>query len=350
MQNAIVAAEDRNFYHHHGVDLRGVIRALVRDRSGGPRQGASTLTMQYVRMVREAAASPPGVVAASKNTLSRKVTEMRYALELEKRLSKDTILDRYLNLAPFGNSAYGVDAASEVYFHKSPRDLTIGEAALLAGIVKAPTSFNPGTATGYPQALRRRKYVIDAMVRTGAISRAQAERALAEPVPRRIHQAGNGCLSTAQNQWGFFCDYFYRWWLSQPAFGANRWQREQRLRQGGYRIVTTMDPDVTRSAYRRIGEQISTRNRNALMLAAIEPGTGHVLALAANRRFGIDDPRHPVNELSSDPAKRAAGTRGTRPYTVNPIISGGEDIVGYQAGTTFKLFTLVAALEQGLPS
>ncbi|UQU67613.1 penicillin-binding protein [Couchioplanes caeruleus] len=350
MQNAIVAAEDRDFYHHHGVDLRGVVRAFVKDRGGGARQGASTLTMQYVRMVREAAAtSPQSIVAASRDTLSRKVTEMRYALEVEKRLSKGAILERYLNLAPFGNNAYGVDAASAVYFHTSPRTLTVGQAALLAGMVKAPSGFNPATADGYPRAVQRRRYVVDAMVKTGAISQAEADRALAEPVPRHISAPANGCLASAAKQSGFFCDYFYRWWLSQPAFGTNSWQREQRLRDGGYRIVTTMDLETTRSAYRRIGERISTRNPDALMLAAVEPGTGHVLALAANRRFGIDDSAHPVNELSSDPAKRAAGVRGNRPYTVNPIITGGGQVAGYQAGSTFKLFTLVAALEKGLP-
>ncbi|GGK73487.1 transglycosylase domain-containing protein [Mangrovihabitans endophyticus] len=350
MQDAIIAAEDRDFYHHDGVDPRGVIRAFVDDRSGTELQGASTLTMQYVRMVRVGAATTPQqVLDATQDTLSRKISEMRYALEVEKRLSKGEILDRYLNLAPFGNNAYGVDAASEIYFHTSPKDLTVGEAALLAGMVKAPTGFNPATATGYPQAVQRRTYVIDAMVKTGAISRAQAATALAEPIPRHIAPAGNGCLAVTSHEWGFFCDYFYRWWLSQPAFGATAYDREQRLLDGGYRITTTMDLAATASAYRNIGQQISDRNRDALMLAAVQPGTGHVLALAANRRYAVDDPDHPTNGLSSDPAERARGVRGTHPDTVNPIITGGGGIDGYQAGSTFKLFTLVAALEHGLP-
>ncbi|MEV4701850.1 transglycosylase domain-containing protein [Actinoplanes sp. NPDC049316] len=350
MQNAIVAAEDRYFYHHNGVDLRGVIRAFVNDNNGGERQGASTLTMQYVRMVRvRSATTPAEVVQASQDTPSRKIAEMSYALQVEKRLTKGEILDRYLNLAPFGNNAYGVDAASEIYFHKSPKDLTLAEAALLAGMVKAPTSFNPATASGYPQAVARRRYVLAGMVKIGAVTQAQADAALTEPIPRHVGHVGNGCLAVPSNKWGFFCDFFHRWWLSQPAFGANTYEREQRLLDGGYRIVTTMDVDATASAYRHIRAQISTGDRDALMLAAVQPGTGRVLALAANRKFGIDDPADPVNKPSSDPAKRAHGVRGTRPWTVNPIVTGGGDVAGYQAGSTFKLFTLVAALEQGLP-
>jgi membrane peptidoglycan carboxypeptidase len=350
MQNAIVAAEDRDFYHHAGVDLKGVARAFVNNNEGGDKQGASTLTMQYVRMsLAYSATNPQEVVDATQDTPKRKITEMKYALQLEKELSKDQILDRYLNIAPFGNDAYGVYAASQVYFNKSPKDLTVDEAALLAGMVKAPTSYNPTTATGYPQAVQRRAYVIDSMVKTGAITQQQASAALKAPVPKKVKRFGNGCVSVAKNEWGFFCDYFYRWWLGQQAFGATAYDREQRLKDGGYRIVTTMDVKATAAAHKRISQQISDNNKDALMLAAVQPGTGAVLALAANREFKLDDANSPKNKLSSDPAKRRQGIHGTYPDTVNPIISGGGGINGYQAGSTFKLFTLVAALEKGLP-
>src|SRR4051812_18516617 len=144
MQHAIVAAEDHEFYHHNGVDLKGVARAFVNNNSGKAQQGASTLTMQWVRMgLAYSATNPQEVVDATKDTPKRKVTEMKYALQVEKELTKDQILERYLNIAPFGNQAYGVFAASQVYFNKKPKDLTIGQAAMLAGMVKAPTSFNP---------------------------------------------------------------------------------------------------------------------------------------------------------------------------------------------------------------
>jgi membrane peptidoglycan carboxypeptidase len=350
MQNAIIAAEDRDFYHHSGVDIKGTVRAFVNDETGGDRQGASTLTMQYVRMaLAYSATDPQEVVAATEDTPKRKITEMKYAMQVEKELTKQQILERYLNIAPFGSGAYGIYAASEIYFKKSPKDLDVAQAALLAGMVKAPSAFNPTTKTGYPQAVARRGYVLDGMVTTGAITQAQEAAAQKEQVPHTVTHVGNGCVSVGQNDWGFFCDYFYRWWLDQQAFGETTYDRMQRLKDGGYRIVTSMDLGATEAAHKRIGQQIKTSNKDALMLAAVQPGTGEVLALAANRTFKLDDPNHPKNHLSSDPEKRDQGIRGTYPYTTNPIISGGGGIDGYQAGSTFKMFTLVAALKAGIP-
>jgi membrane peptidoglycan carboxypeptidase len=348
MQNAIIAAEDREFFHHNGVDLKGVARAFVNNNQGGGKQGASTLTMQYVRMsLAYSATNPQEVVDATKDTPKRKITEMKYALQVEKELNKQQILERYLNVAPFGNQAYGVFAASQVYFSKKPKDLTIAESALLAGMVKAPTSYNPATASGYPQAVQRRAYVIDSMVKTGAITQAQANEALKEPIPKKVKLSGNGCVSVAKNYWGFFCDYFYRWWLSQQAFGATTYDRERRLKSGGYRIVTTMDKQAASVTRKRISQHISDNKQDALLLAAVEPGTGKVRALSANRKFKLDDPRKPQNKMSSDPRKRKAGIRGTYPNTTNPLLTGGGDITGYQAGSVFKIFTMVAALEKG---
>jgi membrane peptidoglycan carboxypeptidase len=350
MQNAIIAAEDREFYHHNGVDFKGVARAMVNNNQGGGKQGASTLTMQYVRMsLAYSATNPQEVVDATQDTPKRKITEMKYALQLEKQLTKDQILERYLNVAPFGNQAYGVYAASQVYFSKKPKDLTVADAALLAGMVKAPTSYNPATASGYPQAVQRRAYVIDSMVKIGAVTPAQAAEALKTPIPKKVKLVGNGCVSVAKNNWGFFCDYFYRWWLSQQAFGATAYDRERRLKSGGYRIVTSMDVKATTSARKRISERISDGDKDALLLASIEPGSGKVRSLAANRKFKLDDPNHPQNKMSSDPRKAKSGVRGTYPNTTNPLLTGGGDITGYQAGSVFKIFTMVAALEKGYP-
>src|SRR3954463_15147536 len=161
MQNAIVAAEDHQFFEHNGVDLKGVARAIVSNKSGKSQQGASTLTMQYVRMsLAYSATNPQEVVDATKDTPKRKITEMKYALQIEKELSKQQILERSLNTAPFGGGAYGIFAASQVYFSKKPKDLTVGEAALLARMVKAPTAFDPTTETGYPQAKTGRTWVL----------------------------------------------------------------------------------------------------------------------------------------------------------------------------------------------
>ncbi|GAB1643532.1 transglycosylase domain-containing protein [Krasilnikovia sp. MM14-A1259] len=350
MQHAIVAAEDHEFYHHNGVDLKGVARAFVNNNNGKSKQGASTLTMQYVRMsLAYSATNPREVIDATQDTPKRKINEMKYALQIEKELTKDQILERYLNVAPFGNGAYGVFAASQVYFDKKPKDLTVPEAALLASMVKAPTAFNPTTPTGYPQALNRRNYVINDMVELGYLTPAQAVDAKKAELSRTVKRVSSGCTSVAKNNWGFVCDYFYRWWLSQETFGATGYDRERRLKSGGYRIVLSMDVTAQKAARERITDHISDKNKDALLLAAVEPGTGKVRALAANRKFKLDDPAHPQNEISSDPAKADKDIRGTYPNTTNPLLSGGGDITGYQAGSVFKMFTMVAALEKGYP-
>src|SRR5690242_1086767 len=184
MGDAIVAAEDRDFYHHKGVDLKGVARAFVNNNNGKAKQGASTITMQLVRMgLAYSATNPQEVVDATKDTPKRKITEMKYALQMEKELSKEQILERYLNIAPFGNQTYGVFAASQVYFNKKPKDLTAGQAAMLAGLVKAPSSFNPTTKGGYDQIKQRRdNYILPAMVEMGKITQAEADKAKKEAI------------------------------------------------------------------------------------------------------------------------------------------------------------------------
>jgi len=348
MPNAIVAAEDRKFYEHNGVDFKGVARAMVRNQQGGSQQGASTLTMQVVRMsLAYSATSPQEVVDATKKSTERKITEMKYAMQLEKELSKQQILERYLNMAPFGNRAYGVYAASQVYFNKKPKDLSVAEAATLAGLVRGPTLYDPTTASGNRLAAQRRNYVVDGMLELRQITAAQATEAKTVKLSRTIKQVGNGCAAVSKNEWGFFCDFFYRWWLSQPAFGETTYDRERLLKSGGYRVVTTLDVKAQHAARTRITGHISDNNPDALLLAAVEPGTGRVRSLAANRKFKLPDPENP-NPLSSDPKKAAQGVHATYPNTTNPIITGGGDINGYQAGSVFKMFTMVAALENGL--
>ncbi|HEX5540178.1 MAG TPA: transglycosylase domain-containing protein [Micromonospora sp.] len=353
MQQAIIAAEDHKFYQHNGVDVAGIARAFVANNSAGStQQGASTLTMQYVRLsIAYSATHPQDVVEATEDTNARKLREIRLAIQLEKQLSKDELLERYLNIAPFGNGAYGVFAASQVYFGKPPKDLTIDEAAMLAGMVKAPSAFNPTTKSGYPQAVNRRDYVIDNMVKIDAITEEQAAEAKAVKLVVKDKRTPNGCVATNKNHWGFFCDYFYRWWMEQEAFGATSYERERRLKSGGYKIVTSLDVKTQNAAKSNIEKYLKTSRtqQNALMLAAVEPGTGRVRALATNRNFKLDDPNNPKNGKHSDPKKRNKDLRGTYPNTTNPLLTGGGDITGYQGGSTFKIFTLVAALEKGYP-
>ncbi|GGM31811.1 penicillin-binding protein [Micromonospora yangpuensis] len=351
MQKAIISAEDHDFYKHNGVDLQGVARAFVNNQSAAnSRQGASTLTMQYVRLnIAYSATHPQDVVAATEDTSARKIREMNYALQVEKDLTKNEILERYLNIAAFGNGAYGVYAASQVYFGKPPKNLKIEEAAMLAGMVKAPTDYNPATASGKPLALDRRNYVIQNMVITGAITQQEADAAKATKLVVKGKRAPNGCVATNKKGWGFFCDYFYRWWMSQEEFGSTTYDRERRLKSGGYTVTTTLDVQAQDGADKAVRKSLGVNSKAARMVAVVEPGSGRVRALAVNRNFKLDDPDKPKNKISSDPKKAAKKIRGSYPNTVNPLLTGGDGITGYQAGSVFKIYTIVAALEKGIP-
>ncbi|PWR09362.1 glycosyl transferase [Micromonospora acroterricola] len=351
MQKAIIAAEDHDFYKHNGVDINGVARAFVNNQNeGAGRQGASTLTMQYVRLaIAYSASHPADVVAATEDTSARKLREMRLALQVDKEFSKEDILTRYLNLASFGNGAYGIYAASQVYFGKPPSKLKIEEAALLAGMVKAPTTNDPTTKAGFPLALDRRNYVIQNMLDIKAITQQEADAAKATKLVVKDKRTPNGCVAANVNSWGFFCDYFYRWWMQQETFGSTTYDRERRLKSGGYTVVTSIDVQAQRGADRAVRKAKSENSKEAAMVAVVEPGTGRVRALAVNRQFKLDDPKKPTNKISSDPAKSRKGIRGNYPATVNPLLTGGDGITGYQAGSTFKIFTIVAALEKGIP-
>ncbi|MDI5940467.1 transglycosylase domain-containing protein, partial [Micromonospora sp. DH15] len=336
MREAIVAAEDRRFYSHGGTDLRGIARALVANvTGGGTEQGGSTLTMQYVRNVLKTDPNRTAEerAAATEQTVGRKLQEIRYATALEQRLSKDEILNRYLNIAYFGSGAYGIAAASQRYFAKSPAELTLPEAALLAGLVQSPDAYSPidGDADA---ALARRAYVLDAMAATSKITAEQATAAQAEKVTLRPTQQPNGCTAVADghDDWGFFCDYLRQWWLTQPAFGETVAEREQALRRGGYTVVTSLDPKLQQTAQQQATAVYGYDDKRALPIAAVQPGTGRVLAMAVNRHYSLD----------ANPDGQA-----NHPNTVNPLISGGGGVDGYQAGSTFKLFTMLAALENG---
>jgi membrane peptidoglycan carboxypeptidase len=355
MTQAIVAAEDIRFYEHRGVDIKGVARAFVNDQAGGDQQGASTLTMQYVREAMSySAKTPQEVLDATDKTPARKLREMRYAIALEKKLTKQQILERYLNISAYGHGAYGIFAASHVYFNKDPKDLTLPEAALIAGLVKAPTTFDPATKTGLPLALARQQYVLKQMVTMGYITDAQRVEAQNTKLNIVGQRTPEGCESIQRPELGggFLCDYLRRWWTDQAAFGADQFERENRLRSGGYTIVSSLDIATQTAAFKYASDQpyigknekIKMGSSEAVMLAAVQPGTGRIQALAANRNFSNDQS---ANGPNTNPDKK--GQKGNYPNTTVPFITGGPGVPGYQAGSSFKMFTAIAALESGVP-
>lgn len=345
MQQAMVSAEDSRFYTHNGVDYRGIVRAMVANNSsGGVQQGASTITMQYVRGALQLNAETiDEVIAATEQTAVRKLREARLAMAVEEQLTKDEILERYLNQAYFGHNAYGIFAAAQVYFSKHPSDLNLQESATLAGLVQAPSAYDPITSD-QTQALARRNWVLDRMVDIDYLSHGDASQVRGLPIELDVSDPPNSCIGIegTPSEFGFFCDYFRRWWREQDAFGATPAERERELRQGGYTIITTLDPELQTMANKHVNNAKSNESKLAHGAVVMEPGTGRVKALGLNRVFSYDQ-KH--NGPHSNPS---FDRKGNYPNTVNPVLGGGAE-GGYQAGSTFKIFTMLAALDAGYP-
>ncbi|WP_085066242.1 transglycosylase domain-containing protein [Catenuloplanes japonicus] len=334
MKDAIVAAEDTRFYVHGGVDIKGLIRAFVSNTQGGEVSGASTLTMQYVRNVlkNDTSATEEERDAATELSTTRKLQEIKFAITIEDSLEKDEILRRYLNIAYFGNQAYGVSAAANAYFSTTPDKLTLSQAAMIAGLVKSPDAFDP-VNNDEDEAVGRRNYVLDAMVGTGAITQADADAAKAEPLNLKPTKATSNCAGSSHTEagWGFYCDYFVSWWKQQEEFGPDENARYDALKKGGFRIVTALDATLQLAASKEATKIYDFDDPKAAPFAAVEPNTGKVKALAINRHFS--NAKNP--------------TSGNYPNTMNQFIAGSDDSAGYQFGSTFKIFVMLAALEKG---
>lgn len=328
MRQAIVAIEDARFLDHPGIDLRGTMRAIVANstQSGGT-QGGSTITQQYVKnLLIASATNEEELEAARARTPSRKLREIRYALALERRYSKEEILERYLNIVYFGAGAYGVEAAARRYFSKPAAELDLVESATLAGIVQQPTAFDP---TRNPElAQQRRDLVLGEMAQAGFITPIEASAASRISIEEILDPSiqPNGCTSSYAP---YFCDFVIRMIKADPAFGETLVEREALLRRGGLTIRTTLDPDVQAAAMKSVTSYIPIKDpsQRAAAITLVEPGTGNVIAMAQNREWGLKG-------------------RGKTTYNYN-VDQGFGGTIGMQAGSTFKVFTLAAALEQG---
>ncbi len=221
MQDAQIAIEDHRFYEHGAIDVTGLGRAMIKTLTGDT-QGASTLTQQYVKLVQVETANQlgdeEGIAKATEVSFERKIREMRYAMAVEERLSKDEILERYLNIAYYGDGAYGVEAAAHHYWGTTAKDLTLDQAAMLAGMVQNPVQTNP---MKYPQkAMNRRDVVLNRMRELGIITIAEAQAAKDVIFDEtKVQQTPNGCLSS---QFPILCDYVFEVLVSEkmPALGA----------------------------------------------------------------------------------------------------------------------------------
>ena len=325
MKKAIVAIEDKRFYEHNGVDATGIARALVSNLGDSGRQGASTITQQYVRNSLAERGYLEGdadqVNAATEQTTERKLREMKYALALEKTQSKDEILTGYLNIAPFGPITYGVEAASQRYFSKSASELNYLESALLAGLVQSPVQYDPLT---HPEAAQeRRDTVLATMLEQGVITQEEYDEGIATTVDSMLNPtvSSEGCSGTPSAQ-AYFCDYVLAQFLEDSTFGSTRIERERLLKTQGITIRTTMDPAKQSAAYASLTNAIPVGDASGLndALVSLDPRTGKVLAMAQNTTYGIE-----------------AG------QTMSNYSADGN----FQVGSTFKVFTLLQWFKEG---
>jgi membrane peptidoglycan carboxypeptidase len=334
MRNAIVAIEDSRFYQHGAIDIRGTIRALVNDLQHKSVQGGSTLTQQYVKNALILTA--PNVQMAqqaSTDTLSRKIKELRLAIQVEKKMSKNQILAGYLNTAYwgtyFGNQAWGIKTAAMRYFSTSPKKLDLAQAALLAGMVENPVADDP---IAHPEtALKRRNVVLSRMAQLHYITEAHAVAVGKQGLGLKLTPLQTGCTSASAKSAAFFCDYVVSLMKQDKTFAA-AWK--QLNGAGGLKVYTTLNAQDQLAAKRAVNYMVpqppngANPGGNAASEVLVQPGSGRILAIANDRSYGTGK-----NQI-------------TQNYAVNSKYDGG---VGVQTGSSSKLFTLITALEQGVP-
>ena len=321
---ALVSVEDKRFYEHHGVDWKGTMRAAVSNGSGGDTQGASTLTQQYVKnylinIVYRG--DKAGQQKAQEQSVARKLKEARIAIQLETKMTKAQILAGYLNIVEFSRQIYGIGAAAQAYFNTTPEKLTVPQAALLAGLVNNPSVYDPWNHSD--KAIQRRNLVLDRMVDNQKLAKADAEKFKAEPLGVVVggpNKPAANCVGAGPEA-GFFCQYAEDYLLKAG-------MTHDELYAGGLTIKTTLDPKANHEAKVSAETQVDKTEPNvANTLSLVRPGKDRheVVALAANRDYGTD---------------------ASKGQTVYALPSGVYNTGG--AGSSFKIFTTAAALNQGV--
>ena len=310
----LLSSEDRSFYTNNGIDPRGIARALLANIEGRPIQGGSTLTQQYVKNILEL----QGGAAVALDTIQRKINEIVYARQLTRELTKNQILDGYLNTVYFGAQAYGIEAAAKRYYSVHASQLNLQQSAMLVALVEAPTSYDPLTNPTLARTMRTQ--VLHVTYLNHQITLAQERAAVASPLGLRPSLPTTGCQASKVP---FFCDWVSNELTTLPALGATPAQRVATLEQGGLIIHSTLVPSEQAAAEAAAVSIVGVTNRVGTAIVVETPGTGAVTAMAQNRVYGLDATK---NETTLNYANSSS-----------PV------------GSTFKAFTLSAALSAGIP-
>ncbi len=371
LYDALLSSEDKNFYSHGGVDLVGTLKAVVGNVSGSSTNGGSSISQQYVKNVllqeceqgvslddkkRDQKLNQCWLDAAStvgSKGIARKLQEIRYATAIEKKYSKNDILIGYLNLANFGGTTYGIEAAANRYFGVSAANLSLAQAATLAGMVQNPNAFRidePGgtydcdkdgnncknsAKDGYKDTLTRRNYVLYRMQANGKITEADYKAAKAEPITPNIQTPSQGCTAAAGN--AYFCQYVKETLKNDKSLdgvlGSSPADRQDKLLRGGLNVYTSLSAPLQQASLQAMADNTTPTIEGMEFGAAavnVEASSGRVLALTQNTIFNED---------------QSAGAGQTA--LVYAADSAHGNSIGFSVGSTYKVFTLIDWLEKG---
>jgi membrane peptidoglycan carboxypeptidase len=369
MKDATIATEDPRFYQHGGIDVEGTARAVIltqllhKSTSGG-----SSITQQYVKNVKVQKCEKLNKVVtnadaekqkklqaaqdkkyrscykdATETTISRKMEEIKQAIGLEKKYSKNEILNGYLNIAGFGGSVYGVESAARYYFGATAKTLTLTQAATLVAILNNPANLRidqdksvnkaNNADNGFARTLERRNYVLKRMLTNGKITQQQYDEAVKTKIEPKITPQPNGCETAAQYQAAYYCDWVQHLIAEDTGLAKTADDRDALLRAGGLKIYTPLNLDLQAVAQSSLSTVVPSAMPGVALggtNVAVELNTGRVITMVQNTKYtasASDDPNYTGINYNTDYDQGGSG--------------------GFQTGSTYKAFTLLEWLKEG---